>query len=182
MPTHLSQTFLLFLVPLLITLDFRYPEISVCLWNLTTSRVFHFTQFNVMPMPEASIYKYARPVLLQYKVRMSRQPFVIQSVSESTFPQPSSHNQLRLRVFRPYCRHIIMTLLCCKTIHNYFGFLYAKVILIIRNAKRKEHKRKIPCDYSADIHYNINIFLHFFRFFLVFKKIIFIFASKTSNL
>ena len=71
-----------------------------------------------MPMPEASVYKDARPVLLQYKVRMSRQPLVIQSVSEPAFPKPSSHNQLRLRVFRPYCRHIIMTLLSSKSVHN----------------------------------------------------------------
>ena len=102
-------------------------------------------------MPKASIHEDACPVLSQHKVWMSRQPLVIQSVSESTFPQPSSHNQLRLRVFRPYCHHIIMTLLCSKTIHNYFGFLYAKVILIIRNAKRKEQKREMRWNYFANM-------------------------------
>ena len=57
-------------------------------------------------MPETSIYKDAGPVLPQYQVRMSGQPLVVQTITESPTPQPFAHNHLRLRVLRPNRRHI----------------------------------------------------------------------------
>ena len=70
-----------------------------------------------MSMPEAPVHKHACPVLAQHQIGMPWQPLVIQSVSESSLPQPLAHNQLRLRVLRPNRRHILTALLGREFIH-----------------------------------------------------------------
>ena len=70
-----------------------------------------------MSMPEAPIHKDARPVFPQHQVRMPRQSFMVQPISESSLPQATSHNHLRLRVLRLDSRHVGMSLLCGESVH-----------------------------------------------------------------
>ena len=122
MPTHLRQLALFLLVPFLISANLRHPELPVRLWNLAALRVHNVItplalwrgaggEAHIVSMPEAPIHEDASPVFPQHQVRMPWQPLVIQSISESPLPQPTTHNHLRLRILRPNSRHVIMTLL-----------------------------------------------------------------------
>ena len=122
MPTHLCQLALLLLIALLIPAYLCHPEVPIgCRYLATcrihnhlfhlTSYIFHLWQRHMMSMPEAPIHEDASPVFPQHQVRMPWQPLVIQSISESPLPQPTTHNHLRLRILRPNSRHVIMTLL-----------------------------------------------------------------------
>ena len=71
-----------------------------------------------MTMPETTVYKDASSVFTQNDIRMSRQTFMVQSVSESTFPQPLAHNQLQLRVLIVNRRHVLMPLLWSEVVHE----------------------------------------------------------------
>ncbi len=111
-PPHSSQFLFLFLVPFFVPSDLRHPEVPVGLGDLTTGRVLDGQWFMVrsqhypMSMPEASVNKDTGPVFPQDQVGVSRQPFVVQSVSESPFPQPTAHNHLGLRILSPDGSHI----------------------------------------------------------------------------
>ena len=85
-----------------------------------------------MSVPEASIHEDARPVFPQNQVWMSWQSLVVQSETESPFPQPTTHNHLRLRVFRPNRRHILMTLFCGEFVHLLAFWQLNMVLLAIR--------------------------------------------------
>ena len=106
-PAHFSQFTLFLLVTLLVSSNLSYPELTIRLRNLAAPRtldvIFRLTSYiihHVVSMPEASIYKDARPILPQYQVWMSWQPLVVQPIPEPTFPQSTPHNHLRLRVLR----------------------------------------------------------------------------------
>ena len=73
-------------------------------------------------MPETPIHKYARPIFSQYQVWMPRKPLMIQPISESSLPKPTSHNHLWLRIFRPNRCHIGVCLLFREFIHRYIVF------------------------------------------------------------
>jgi len=68
-------------------------------------------------MPKAAIHKDARAILPQHQVGMPGQPLMVQAIPESTLPQPTPHNHLRLRVLRPDGSHVFMTLLWGEFIH-----------------------------------------------------------------
>ena len=127
-PPHPCQFLLRLPVPLYVSCYLLYPISPVCHRNLTTFRILNIVnplviqrevsgKAYIMPMPEASIHEYARPVLPQHQVRMSRQPLMIQPIPESPAPQPPAHNHLRFSVLRPYRRHILMPLFFGEFIH-----------------------------------------------------------------
>jgi hypothetical protein len=70
-----------------------------------------------MAMPKATVHKDAGAVLSKYEIRMTWQPLMVQPISETSLPQTTSHNHLRIRVFRPDGRHILMALLCGESVH-----------------------------------------------------------------
>ena len=125
MLTHFCQSALLLLVTLFVPADLCHPKISIRLWNLAALRtldvIFRLTSYirhHLVSMPEASIHEDARPVFPQHQVWMPRQSLMIQPISESSTPQPTTHNHLRLRVLRPDGRHIFMTLLFCESVNH----------------------------------------------------------------
>ena len=118
MPAHFSQFTLLFLVPLLVPTNLRHPELTVRLWNFAALRTLHFILFNKMSMPKAPVHEDARPVFPQHQVWMPRQSLMIQPISETSLPQATTHNHLRLRVLRPDGRHIFMTLLFGESVSH----------------------------------------------------------------
>jgi hypothetical protein len=70
-----------------------------------------------MPMPKAPVDKDACSIFPQHQVRMPRQPFMIQSISETTLPQPTPHNHFWLRILIVNRRHILMPLLWSEVVH-----------------------------------------------------------------
>ena len=118
MPSHFSQPLLLLLVAHLVPANLLHPEVAVCLRNLTTLRIIRLYHIHVMPMPEAAIHEDAGAVFPQYQVRMPRQPFVVQPVSESPFPQPMSHDHFRLRVLRTNSRHVFVSLFFSQMVRH----------------------------------------------------------------
>ena len=103
MPAHFSQFTLLFLVPLLVPANLCYPKVSVRLRNLATFRTlndfFRLTSYiihHVVSVPEAPVHKDARSIFPQHQVRMPRQSFMVQPISEPSLPQPTSHNHFWL--------------------------------------------------------------------------------------
>lgn len=70
-----------------------------------------------MSMPEASIDKHARAVLAQHYVRMTGQPWIVQSVAEALSPQIFAHKYLRLSVLGTNRSHVLVPLLWCMYIH-----------------------------------------------------------------
>ena len=117
MPAHLSQFALFLLITLLVPSNLRHPKIMICCWYFATGRALHRARIHKMSMPKATIDKDARPVFPQHQVWMTRQPFVVQPVTESSLPQPTTHNHLWLRIFRTNGRHILMPLLWGEFIH-----------------------------------------------------------------
>ena len=108
MPAHFCQSTLFLFIALLVPANFRHPEIMIRCWYLAAGRTLHSGRIHKMPMPEASVDEDASPVFPQNQVRMPRQPLMIQSVSKTTFPQPTSHNHLWLRILRANARHIFV--------------------------------------------------------------------------
>lgn len=106
MPTHLGKLLLLLLVAFFVTVDFLCPKIHVGLWH---AEIFA----NLVPMPKASVDKDAGAVLAKHKVRMTRQPRIVQPITKALFPQVFAHKNLWLRVRRANRDHIMVTLLWC---------------------------------------------------------------------
>ena len=69
-------------------------------------------------MPEAPVHEDARPILPQHQVRVSWQPPMVQPVAKATSSKPPPNYHLRLRVPRPYGRHVGMPLFCSESVHN----------------------------------------------------------------
>ena len=124
-PTHCRQFALFLLVSFLVASYLVHPELTVRLRNLAALRtldvIFRLTSYirhHLVSMPEASIHEDARPVFSQHQVWMPRQSFMVQPISETSLPQATSHNHLRLRVFRMDSRHVLVPLFCREFIHT----------------------------------------------------------------
>lgn len=63
-----------------------------------------------MSVPEAPVDEDAGAVFAEDDVGLSRQSFAVDAIAKSFTPQPFAHDDLRLRVFRPDCRHRSMAL------------------------------------------------------------------------
>lgn len=76
-------------------------------------------------MPEAAVDKDACAVPPQNDVRLSRQTWVVESVSETARPQKFAHKKLRLRVFGTNGSHIPVALFCGQSVgHRLFLVQY----------------------------------------------------------
>ena len=102
-PSHIGKFLLHFTVAFAVAGDFPFPEIRVGFWHYEEAAP-------LMPVPEATVHEHARAVFRQHDIRFSRQSRMIQSVSESVAPQIFPHDNLRLRIFAVYRRHIAMAL------------------------------------------------------------------------
>ena len=110
-PPHFCKFSLLFFVPFFVSTDFVYPELLIRLRDCVVLAAF-------VSVPEAAVYEDTSSVFLEYQIRMPWQPFVIESVSESSSPQPLSHNHFRLRVLRMDCRHSFVDPFWCEFVHG----------------------------------------------------------------
>ena len=121
-PAHFGQFPLFLLVSLLVSVNLVHPELTVRLWNFAALRTLQAYsplalwrgvggEATLVSMPETPIHKDARPVFPQHQIRMSRQPFVVQSESEASTPQSTTHYHLRLRILRLDSRHVFVALL-----------------------------------------------------------------------
>ncbi len=79
-------------IPLPIIRNLIHPELSI-----TFGRDVLRTP--LMPMPEATIHKNHRPVLLQHQVRTSGKHLAVKTVSVAHMPQLTTHSDFRSRVF-----------------------------------------------------------------------------------
>ena len=132
-PSHLCQFLLCLPVTLYVSCYLPRPILPVGIWNPAALRILNIViplairregrdEAYIVPMPEASIHEYARPVLPLHQVWVSRQPLMIQPIPESSTPQPTAHNNLRLSVFRPYRRHVLVSLFLGEFIHVVIRF------------------------------------------------------------
>ena len=92
------------LIAFSVPLHLPLPELSI---GLRQYIVFA----SLMPVPEASIDKDARPVSPQHDVRFPRQSLVIEPISEPMTPEILTHYNFRLRARSPYRCHVLMSLL-----------------------------------------------------------------------
>ena len=102
-PAHSDKFMLNLQIPFLVPLYFVDPKLCIGFRYGTITTAF-------MPMPKATIHKDARSVFTHYDVRLARQPWMVEPIVEPVPPQPTTHHHLRLRVFRPDSRHILMAL------------------------------------------------------------------------
>lgn len=70
-------------------------------------------------MPKATVHEDAGPVFPQHDVGMPRQPWTVQSVTETMRPQILAHNHLWLRTLTADSSHILVALVRYLPSHNY---------------------------------------------------------------
>ena len=98
-------------VSALVSGDFLFPELGVGLRHPECAASF-------MPMPKAPIDKNAGPILSHDDIRMSWQPFMVETVSEPPGEEEPADDHLRLGVFGPDGRHILVPLGLTDRIHH----------------------------------------------------------------
>lgn len=79
-----------------------------------------------MSVPEAPVDKDAGAIFAEDDVGFSRQTFTVDAIAKSFAPQPFAHDDFRLRVFRPDCRHVVVTLLGRENVHIILYHAYLK--------------------------------------------------------
>lgn len=109
-PPHMCQFLLHSLVALLVAHYFGRPEFNIAFRHLEIPAAF-------MSVPEAAVHKDTCTILAQHNVGMSRQPRMIQPVSESSRKQILPDYHLRLCVSRMYGRHIFVPLFLSASVH-----------------------------------------------------------------
>ena len=100
--------------------DLMSPEINIRLWQTEILAP-------LMPMPKTSIDKNHSLIFSKDNIRRSRQPFVVDTITQSPREKILPHNHLRLRIFPLYGRHIPTPLLrrlyvCHRKLLSTFGF------------------------------------------------------------
>lgn len=110
MPPHFCQLVSLFLVPHLVALYFRFPEICVALG-------YHETAAALMTVPEATVDKDDSPVLAHHYVGVSRQSRMVEPISETTSKQVLAHHYFRLRPLASDGCHTLVALFFCHPVH-----------------------------------------------------------------
>lgn len=83
-----------------------------------------------MSVPKAPIDEDAGAVFAEYDVGLSGQSFAVDAIAESPTPQPFAHDDLRLRVFRPDCRHVVVTLLGRESVSHYSVLNDVEIVLL----------------------------------------------------
>ena len=102
-PAHSFKSGKILFITLAVAINLRLPEIGVRLRDgiILTA---------LMAMPEASVHKYASPITVQYQVRMSRQPVMMQPVPESVRVQILPDNHFRLGTLAADALHAMVPL------------------------------------------------------------------------
>ena len=103
MPSHFSQPMQHFMVPLPVSPDLLHPEPGIRFR-------YHIILAPFMSVPEASVHQNAGAILPQHNIRFSRQPWMIEPISESPSPQKFPDKNLRFGILASDCRHIVVAL------------------------------------------------------------------------
>ena len=91
-PSQGSKRYEVLLVSALVSGDFLFPKFCIGLRHPECAAP-------CMPMPKTPIDKNAGPILSHDDIRMSWQPFMIETVSEPPGEEESADDHLRLGVF-----------------------------------------------------------------------------------
>lgn len=75
-------------------------------------------------MPETAVYENDSPIFAQDQIGMSRKPWMIQPIPESTAEQEFSHQQFRLSALALYRRHTAVTLFFGQFVHIIIHIVY----------------------------------------------------------
>lgn len=103
MPSHFCQPMQHLMVPLPVSPDLILPELGIRFRH-------HIILASFMSMPEASIHQNAGTILSEHNIRFSRQPWMIEPISESPSPQELPDKNLRFGILALDCRHVIVAL------------------------------------------------------------------------
>ena len=123
MPSHLCQPMQHLMVPLPVSPDFLHPEPGIRFRN-------HVILASLMSMPEASIHQNTGTILPEHNIRFSRQPWMIEPISESPSPQELPDKNLRFGILAPDCRHVIVALFYGHSIWHTLYLLFARGVLV----------------------------------------------------
>ena len=110
-PAHACQFVLLFLVAGLVAFYFRLPKVGAALGH-------HEIPTTLMAMPETAVDKEDRSILSHHDVRMPRQAWMVQPVSESMGKQIAPHQEFRLGVLAADGCHAAMALFFRQFVHS----------------------------------------------------------------
>ena len=103
MPSHFCQPMQYLMVPLPVSPDLILPELGIRFRH-------HIILAPFMSMPEASIHQNAGTILSEHNIRFSRQPWMIEPISESPSPQKLPDKNLRFGILALDCRHVMVAL------------------------------------------------------------------------
>ena len=123
MPSHLCQPMQHLMVPFPVSPDFIHPEPGVRFR-------YHIIFTPLMSVPEASIHQNTGTILPQHNIRFSRQPWMIEPISESPSPQELPDKNLRFGILAPDCCHIVVALLYGHSIWHTLYLLFARGVLV----------------------------------------------------
>ena len=76
------------IVAFLIALNLCNPKLRIGLGYLTTSAALRlaYIKIDIMAVPKASVYEYARPVTAQYNIGLARQSWMVESIAVTITP------------------------------------------------------------------------------------------------
>lgn len=124
-PAHLREFQLHFDVSPTVSVNLRFPEVNI--------RPRHYKRFAaLMSMPETSVYENAGSIFPQHNIWFSRQPRMIEPVSETIVPQVFTHDNLRLGILSMNRCHAMMSLFWSQWVGHFLTFHnFAKIEIIV---------------------------------------------------
>lgn len=109
-PTLVFESEAIFLVALLVALDFVCPKLNVCLGKFVDGTPF-------VSMPKTAVDEDAGTKPHDGDVGRAWQRLGMDAVTEAMAEQETAHEHLRSRVFRPDSAHAVAALFGCHLVH-----------------------------------------------------------------
>ena len=121
-PAHACQFVLFFLVAGLVAFYLRLPEVCPTLRH-------HEILATLVAMPKATVDKDDSSILSHHDIRMPRQAWMVQPVSEPMGKQIAPHQDFRLGVLAANGGHAVAALFFCQ-------FVHVLILVLVRYSKR----------------------------------------------
>ena len=113
MSAHCGKLVLLFFITSAVSFYLGSPKLRVAFW-------YHIVFAAFMSMPKATVDENDRAVFAQDNVGMTRQTWVVQSITEPSAEQESPHLYLGFGVLPSYRSYTEMALLLGQFVHYVF--------------------------------------------------------------